>query len=102
MVLLHLVDLNRTRIIFYPVWCRSMSRFPYMDYETASGRGWTEIVSVMSRPGPALFRSCPGARAALAARPSDRLVAVGTGLATRPPRRSRRARFGHRAPISGE
>ena len=30
------------------------------------------------------------------------LVAVGTGLATRPPRRSRRARFGHRAPISGE
>ena len=30
------------------------------------------------------------------------LVAVGTGLATRPPRRSRRAQFGHRAPISGE
>jgi hypothetical protein len=29
-------------------------------------------------------------------------VAVGTGLATRPPRRSRRAQFGHRAPISGE
>jgi hypothetical protein len=29
-------------------------------------------------------------------------VAVGTGLATRPPLRSRRAQFGHRAPISGE
>jgi hypothetical protein len=87
------------RLILPPTVRLEISRFPRMERACMPGSSTT----------PGSHCTCDGAQCDVAFRSLDSVgtqdkndivaVAVGTGITSRPPRRSRRAAFPHRAPL---